>query len=81
MSRPATYQIVLRGRVGAALLRPLLDDFTVDRDDRGTRLVGEVRDPSHLNGVLMHLTSLNAELISVTQTGTTHPTAARPNAR
>jgi len=69
MPRPTIYQIVIRGRVSAPLLlRPLLDDFTVDHDGDGvTRLVGEVRDPSHLHGVLIHLTSLNAELITVAQ--------------
>jgi hypothetical protein len=30
-----------------------------------TSLVGEIRDPSHLHGVLAHLTSVNAEIISV----------------
>ena len=69
MPRPTTYEIVIRGRASAPLLlRPLLDDFTMDHAGDGvTRLVGEVRDPSHLHGVLAHLTSLNAELISIAQ--------------
>jgi hypothetical protein len=30
-----------------------------------TRLVGVVYDPAHLHGVVAHLTSMNAELISI----------------
>ena len=60
------YEIVIRGRAGERVLRPLLDDFTVDHpvDDR-TRLIGVVRDPAHLHGVLAHLTSMAAEIVSV----------------
>jgi len=66
MSRPTTYEIVIRGRAGARLLRPLLDDFTFDHATDGvTRLIGEVRDAAHLHGVVAHLTSVNAELISI----------------
>jgi hypothetical protein len=31
-----------------------------------TRLIGAICDPAHLHGVVAHLTSVNAELISVT---------------
>ncbi len=66
MSQPSAYQIVIRGRASARLLRPLLDDFTIDNSGDGvTRLVGDIRDPSHLHGVLAHLTSVNAEVISL----------------
>jgi hypothetical protein len=66
MSEPTTFEIVMRGRVSAQLLRPLLDDFTFDRTCEGTtRLVGVVRDASHLHGVVAHLTSVNVELISI----------------
>ncbi len=66
MTEPTSYEIVIRGRASARLLRPLLDDFTVDYDTEGvTRLVGDIGDPSHLHGVLAHLTSLNAEVVSV----------------
>lgn len=78
---PRTYEIVLRGRVGHRLLRPLLDDFTVDHEQHGrTRLVGEVRDPGHLHGVLVHLTAFAIEVESVSPkpsappTNTTHTT-------
>jgi hypothetical protein len=66
MSEPTTYEIVLRGRASARLLRPLLDDFTVDHAQQGvTRLVGDIGDPAHLHGVLAHLTSVNTEVISI----------------
>ena len=67
MPEPTTYEIVVRGRASARLLRPLLDDFTVEHTADGTtRLVGEIRDASHLHGVVAHLTAVNAELISIT---------------
>jgi hypothetical protein len=66
MPTPATYEIVLRGRPSSRLLRPLLDDFTFDTSaDVVTRLVGDICDPAHLNGVLAHLTSVNLEIISI----------------
>jgi hypothetical protein len=66
MSQPTTYEIVIRGRVSARLLRPLLDDFTIDHASDGvTRLVGDIGDASHLHGILAHLTSVNTELISI----------------
>jgi hypothetical protein len=66
MSQPTTYEIVIRGRVSARLLRPLLDDFTIDHARNGvTRLVGTIGDASHLHGVLAHLTSVNIEVISL----------------
>ncbi|MGB8857847.1 MAG: hypothetical protein WCC60_01260 [Ilumatobacteraceae bacterium] len=66
MSEPTTFEIVIRGRANARLLRPLLDDFTFDRpSDGNTHLVGVVRDAAHLHGVVSHLTSVNVELISI----------------
>ncbi len=66
MSEPTTYEIVLRGRASAHLLRPLVDDFTVDHGREGvTRLVGDIGDAAHLHGVLAHLTSVCAEVISI----------------
>ena len=66
MSEPTTFEIVMRGRASARLLRPLLDDFTFDHpSDGNTRLVGVVRDSAHLHGVVSHLTSVNVELISI----------------
>ena len=77
MSEPTTFEIVLRGRASARLLRPLLDDFTCDHPADGTtRLVGTVRDASHLHGVVAHLTSVNVELISIVAAG--RPVVERP---
>ncbi|MEO8692354.1 MAG: hypothetical protein ABI658_02495 [Acidimicrobiales bacterium] len=66
MPQPTTYEIVLRGRASARVLRPLVDDFTLEYPRDGvTRLVGAVSDAAHLHGILSHLTSVNVELISV----------------
>ncbi|MCW2714656.1 MAG: hypothetical protein JWN88_1703 [Frankiales bacterium] len=66
MPTPTRYEIVLRGRASARLLRPLLDDFTLDHpSSTTTRLVGPVVDASQLHGVLAHLTSVGAEVISL----------------
>jgi hypothetical protein len=62
-----THEIVVRGRLGRTVLGPLLDDFTVVGAETGrTHLVGTVRDPSHLHGLVAYLASINAELISIT---------------
>lgn len=72
MPEPTTYEIVIRGRAGERLLRPLVDDFAIDRSIAGhTRLIGIVRDPAHLHGVLAHLTSATAEVVSVVPHHTT----------
>jgi hypothetical protein len=66
MPEPTTYEIVVRGHPSTRLLRPLLDDFTIDNStDLVTRLVGDVCDPAHLHGILAHLTSVNLEIISI----------------
>lgn len=66
MTTATTYELVLRGRAIARLLRPLLDDFVIEHSAPGdTRLVGPVLDASHLHGVLAHLTSVGVELVSV----------------
>ena len=66
MPEPTTYEIVLRGHPSTRLLRPLLDDFTINGStDIVTRLVGDVCDPAQLHGILAHLTSVNLEIISI----------------
>jgi hypothetical protein len=77
MSDEHIHEIVLRGRLGRNLLGPFLDDFVidvvVDADTGGlTRLVGRVRDSSHLHGLVAFLASINAELVSITPV---HPTS------
>lgn len=67
MSEPTNYEIVIRGRANARVLRPLLDGFVCHHTAEGaTRLTGLVHDPSHLHGIVAHLTSMNVELISIT---------------
>ena len=64
MPETTRYEIVIRGRAGRRALRPLLDDFEIDDSAAGeTRLVGAIRDPSHLHGVLAHLTSMGVEVV------------------
>ena len=83
MTSAITYELVLRGRASARLLRPLLDDFTVDHRTSGvTRLVGPVTDACHLHGVLAHLTSVGVELVSlgpVRSAGPTHSPDTSPD--
>jgi hypothetical protein len=79
MNTTTTYELVLRGRASVRLLRPLLDDFTVDHTTPGvTRLIGPVIDACHLHGVLAHLTSVGVELVSLgpapAPPGLPHPT-------
>ena len=81
MFERTTYEIVIRGRASARVLHPLLDDFACELTDDGlTRLVGVVHDPAHLHGVVAHLTSMNAELISIAPiTPTTSTTSTSHN--
>jgi hypothetical protein len=77
MSEPTAYEIVLRGRPSLRLLSPLVDDFTIATSpDRGagcfTRLVGNIGDPAHLNGIVAHLTSVNLEIVSIAPAHTPH---------
>jgi hypothetical protein len=66
MPTTTTYEIVLRGRAGPRLLRPFLDDFTIDHARSGvTRLVGDIGDAAHLHGLLAHLTSVGIEVVSL----------------
>jgi len=68
MTESTIYEIELKGNVGSRVLRPLIDDFTVDQSGDGvTRLLGSIRDPSHLHGVVTHLASMNVEIISIAQ--------------
>ncbi len=63
---PTRYEIEIGGHASTRVLRPVVDEFTVELTGAGTtRLVGEIRDSSHLNGLLAHLTSLNVEMIGL----------------
>jgi hypothetical protein len=80
MPEPIAYEVVIRGRASARILRPLVDDFTVDHGRAGTtRLLGEIRDASHLHGVMVHLTSVGAEVISIAPIAPVTPVTANPD--
>lgn len=66
MTEPTIYEIKLRGNVGDRSLRPLIDDFSVDRSDIGvTLLLGVIRDSSQLHGIVTHLAAMHVEIIAV----------------
>jgi len=67
MNHPDTYEFVIKGHASNRMLGLFDDDFSIDiTADRNTVLVGEIRDSSHLNGVINQLTSLAIEIISIT---------------
>jgi hypothetical protein len=69
MSERTTYEIEIRGRASERALRPVADEFSIETTDAGnTRMIGLIRDPSHLNGILSHFTSLNIEVVRITPT-------------
>lgn len=66
MTRSARYEIEMHGRATERILRPVIDDFRIEPTEHGTtRLVGEVRDASHLNGLLAHFTSMNVDVVAL----------------
>ena len=66
MSRPTRYEIVIRGRATDRVLRPVVDEFRIEPTGAGaTRLTGQIRDASHLNGLLAHFTSMNVEVVEL----------------
>lgn len=63
---PTRYEIEIGGHASDRVLRPVIDEFTVELTEAGTtRLAGAIRDSSHLNGLLAHFTSLNVEIIAL----------------
>jgi hypothetical protein len=80
MPRPTRYEIEIRGRADARILRPVVDDFRIETTDHGTtRIVGDVFDASHLNGLLAHFTSMNVELVELRRLGDADPDALHPS--
>ena len=66
MPRAARYEIEILGRATERILRPVIDDFDVEATECGTtRIVGEVRDASHLNGILAHFTAMNVDIVGL----------------
>jgi len=63
---PTRYEIEIGGHASDRILRPVVDEFSIELTEAGTtRLVGVIRDSSHLNGLLAHFTSLNAEVMAL----------------
>lgn len=59
------YQVMVRGRMGPALMASFAG-FQIDTDvDGSTRLTGDVQDQSHLIGLLAALNDLHIEIVSV----------------
>ncbi|MEM8705196.1 MAG: hypothetical protein AAGE98_01985 [Actinomycetota bacterium] len=66
MNEPVAYEIVIRGRASERLLARLADDFSITPGADGcTHLTGDVRDASHLHGVINQLTTLAIEIVSL----------------
>lgn len=66
MAEPTNYEIALRGNVGVRSLRPLIDDFKITESEPGTtRLVGVIRDSSQMHGLVVHLASAGADIVSI----------------
>ncbi len=64
------YEIEIGGHASDRVLRPVVDEFTVELTAAGTtRLVGDVLDSSHLNGLLAHFSSLNVEVLALRRLG------------
>ncbi len=69
MTESTTYEIALRGNVGARSLRPLVDDFRITESEPGiTRLVGVIRDSSQMHGLVAHLSSMGLDILSIVPT-------------
>ena len=61
---PVRYQISVRGRL-TERLGSAFAGMTIEPAARQTALVGEIRDQSHLYGILDRVRSLGLELVSV----------------
>lgn len=65
-SGPTRFEIEIGGHASERVLRPVIDEFTIERTGAGTtRLVGTIRDSSHLNGLLAHFTALRADVVGL----------------
>ncbi len=71
---PTRYRICVRGRL-TERLGCAFEGMSLDPGDSQTALVGEIRDQSHLYGVLDRVRNLGLELVSVEAS----PGASRPD--
>jgi outer membrane PBP1 activator LpoA protein len=58
------YELVLRGEIGDRFAL-LFEGMHLERRGGGTVLTGEVRDQSHLHGLIERIAELGLELVSV----------------
>jgi hypothetical protein len=61
------YELVLRGELGDRF-EPLFEGMHIERRPGRTLLTGEVRDQSHLHGLIERIADLGLELVSVNPT-------------
>ena len=61
------YELVLRGELGDRF-EPLFEGMHIERRPGQTLLSGEVRDQSHLHGLIERIGDLGLELVSVNPT-------------
>ena len=61
------YELVLRGELGDHF-EPLFEGMHIERVRGRTLLAGEVRDQSHLHGLIARIAELGLELVSVNPT-------------
>ena len=83
---PTRYEIEIGGHASDRVLRPVIDEFAIEHTEAGTtRLVGVIRDSSHLSGLLAHFTSLNVEVVALRlldeTTGAMSPTSSSQSER
>ena len=71
---PTRYRICVQGRL-TERLGSAFEGMSLDPGDSQTALVGEIRDQSHLYGVLDRVRNLGLELVSVEAS----PVASRPH--
>lgn len=67
---PTRYRITVRGRV-TERHRPAFDGLDLKSGNEQTALAGEIRDQSHLYGVLDLVRALGLQLVSVETDGAT----------
>ena len=61
------YELVLRGELGDRF-EPLFEGMRIERRTGRTLLTGDVRDQSHLHGLIERIAELGLELVSVNPT-------------
>lgn len=66
--RPTSYRVVVRGEVEETLA-PEIDHRSIESSDGVTTMVIDVRDSSHLEGILDRLRDLHMDIVSAEALG------------